>query len=186
MRAHRKVDHLSPPRSGQRARPCPGLSEHAGAQGCWPLAQSPHWAGPGTRPWTPSVVSELRPQMLRHVAPRLRAEKPLPFRLCPPKPRGRQRLLGVSTALHPPAHDRPSALGILPAVASARGACPPSRHHSGRRRWLDTDTNPGPGADSGHPQRRLRAPPTAGLRGIHLEHHQVPRSLHPDPVGSSI
>lgn len=63
-----------------------------------------------------------------------------------------------------PTHQRPSTLGtwhrpppILPGAAAARGACPPSRLHSGTRHWLDTNVNPTGRANSGHPQRRLRA-----------------------------
>lgn len=73
-----------------------------------------------------------------------------------PKAEGREApplLPPPSAALHPPARHRPSALGILPAAPAARGACPPSRRHSGRRLWLDTDTN------------RAQEPIQAALRG---------------------
>ena len=61
-----------------------------------------------------------------------------------PKAEGREippLLPPLSTALHPPARHTPSALGILPAAPAARGACPPSHRHSGRRHWLDTARN---------------------------------------------
>lgn len=129
---------------------------------CW-------WPGPlaaGTvpalgGPWDAAVdtirVSELRPQMLRHVAPRLRAEKPLPFRLRPPRPVGRQRLL----SFHGPPPTRPPQT-LSPQHPVSGGLCQGSLRQealAGHRQ------NPGPGANSGHPQRRLGAPPAAGPVG---------------------
>lgn len=82
-----------------------------------------------------------------------------------PLPGERQRLPSEFPQLPClPTHQRPSTLGtwhrpppILPGAAAARGACPPSRLHSGTRHWLDTNVNPTGRANSGHPQRRLRA-----------------------------
>lgn len=98
--------------------------------------------------------------------PTLLLSPPLfPSHLLPPTPEGEAAAsLRVSTAAPvclPTRDCQPSALAqappILPGAAAARGACRPSRLHSGTRRWLDTDVNPAGRANSGHPQRQLRA-----------------------------
>ena len=128
---------------------------------CWcpgPLAAGTVPALGG--PWDAAVdtirVSELRPQMLRHVAPRLRAEKPLPFRLRPPRPGA-----GSGFCFHGPLPTCPPQT-LSPRHPVSGGLCQGSLRQealAGHRQ------NPGPGANSGHPQRQLGALPAAGPAG---------------------
>lgn len=166
------LSRAQPPDRGQPTR---ATGEHPGAPSCWLLAPSPRWAGFGIRLWTQSV-SQLVPQDMqachpkdkgpRNPPPTLLLSPPLfPSHLLPPTPEGEATAsLRVSTAAPvclPTRDCQPSALAqappILPGAAAARGACRPSRLHSGTRRWLDTDVNPAGRANSGHPQRQLRA-----------------------------
>lgn len=113
----------------------------------------------------------------------------------PPPPQG----TGVCQSFHScpclPTHQRPSTLGtwhrappILPGATAARGACPPSRLHSGTRHWLDTNVNLAGRANSGHPQRQLRAQagPCWEISGC----RQAPRAplalSIPTPVGLTL
>lgn len=108
------------------------------------------------QPWTQSG-SQLMPQTCRHVTPKgggLRKPPFHPLHLPFPSPPSHSRGTGsyFSQSLHGCSHlhtqQRPSILGvwhgplcILPGLAAARGACPPSRLHSGTRHQLDTNTN---------------------------------------------
>lgn len=150
---------------------------------CWcpgPLAAGTVPALGG--PWDAAVdtirVSELRPQMLRHVAPRLRAEKPLPFRLRPPRPGGRQRLLFPRPSTHLPTTDpQPS--------ASCQRRPLPGEPQAGGAGW--TQAEPGPRSQFRSPSEAAWGSACSRPGGkLYLKCHQVPRSLHPDPVGSSI
>lgn len=85
-----------------------------------------------------------------------------------------------------PIHQRPSTLGawhgplpILPGVASARGAFPPSCGHSGMRHQLDTNLNLAGKASSGRPQGLLRLRPQQAL----LENLIWDISKYQGPVG---
>lgn len=166
---------------------------------------SPELLAAGTVPtlgrlWDTAVdtVSELMPQDMQACHPKDKGPRNLPhpppvsstLPVSPPPSHsgGRGRCsLRVSTAAPVclPTRDRqPSALAqappILPGAAAARGACRPSRLHSGTRRWLDTDVNPAGRANSGHPQRQLRA--QAAHWEILAGCCQVPRALSIPPV----
>ena len=102
-----------------------------------------------------------------------------------PKAEGRETpplLPPLSMVLHPPARHTPSALGILPAAPAARGACPPSRRHSGRRRWL-AQPRTGPRSQSTPPSAAARSSTHSRRCGgnLYLGRHRVQGLVPPPP-----
>lgn len=100
-----------------------------------------------------------------------------------PKAEGRESppLLPLpSTALHPPARHRPSALGIL---RGCRGSLPTLTSSLRQEALAGHSHEPGPGANPPHPQRQPGAPPTAGPGGkLYLGRRQLPRAGPSTPI----
>lgn len=153
----------SPPGRGQSTR---ATSECPGAQSCWLLAWSHAGRALECSRGHNRVVSSCPRYtgMARH--PKDGGWRKTPPLLSPPPSHSRERQLHLwEFPQRPrlPTHQTVNLgawhglLSILPGAAAARGACPPSRRHSAMRHQLDTNMNWSGRANSGHPQRRLRA-----------------------------